>query len=292
MIDYSFPLYRPPAEADNIIIQATLGCSHNRCSFCTMYKTKRYTIRPLNAVQREIEALVQAYPNANKVFLADGDALALPTEHLAKLLRLLKTSFPRLSRVSLYATAQNFLEKSVDELKELRAGGLSLAYFGIETGNDELLHKIDKGVNADQMIEALHRAHEANIKISATVILGIGGIEYSQEHIRDTAELINAAPITYLSTLQLGLEEGAKDRFLKAFDSFTPLHDLQILHEQRDLLRQINPPQKIIFRSNHASNALHLSGTLPKDTQKLISEIDEALRAGEGALVPRWFRGF
>lgn len=292
MIDYSFPLYRPPAEADNIIIQATLGCSHNRCSFCTMYKTKRYTVRPLNEVQCEIEALAHAYPNAIKVFLADGDALALPTEHLAKLLRLLKTSFPRLSRVSLYATAQNFLEKSIDELKELRAGGLSLAYFGIETGNDELLSKIDKEVNADQMIEALRRAHEANIKISATVILGIGGIEYTREHIHDTAKLINAAPITYLSTLQLGLEEGTKERFLKAFDSFTSLNDLQILHEQRELLSLINPAQKIIFRSNHASNALHLSGTLPKDSEKLMAQIDDALRVGEGALVPKWFRGF
>ena len=257
-----------------------------------MYKSKRYTVRPLSEVQREIEALAQENPHANKVFLADGDALALPIEHLAELLRLLKNSFPRLSRVSLYATAQNFLEKSVQELKELRAGGLSLAYFGIETGNDELLSKIDKGVNASQIIEALHRAHEANIKISATVILGIGGLEYDFEHIRDTAELINAAPITYLSTLQLGLEEGSKERFLKHFETFTPLNDLQILQEQRHLLRLINPPQKIIFRSNHASNALHLAGTLPKDTQRLISEIDNALRVGESAMVPRWMRGF
>jgi len=292
MIHYSFPLYRPPAEADNIIIQATLGCSHNRCSFCSMYKSKRYAIRPLNEIQQEIEALAHAYPHANKVFLADGDALALPTDHLAKLLRLLKTSFPRLSRISLYATAQNFLEKSVDELKELRSGGLSLAYFGIESGNNELLCKIDKGVNTDQMIEALNRAHEANIKISATVILGIGGLEYTREHFSDTAKLINAAPITYLSTLQLGLEEGTKERFLKAFDSFTPLNDLQILHEQREFLSLINPPQKIIFRSNHASNALHLAGTLPKDSEKLIAQIDDALRVGEGAMVPRWMRGF
>lgn len=289
---YVHPLYRPPAEADNIIIQATLGCSHNRCTFCSMYKNKRYAVRPLNEVQCEIEALAHAYPNANKVFLADGDALALPTEYLAKLLRLLKTSFPRLSRVSLYATAQNFLAKNVDELKELRAGGLSLAYFGIETGNDELLHKIDKGVNCDQMIEALHRAHKAEIKISATVILGIGGIEYTREHVRDTAKLINAAPIKYLSTLQLGLEEGAKERFLKAYDSFTPLNDLQILQEQRELLSLINLPQKIIFRSNHASNALHLAGTLPKDRDRLLNEIGEALRTGESALVPKWFRGF
>lgn len=277
MLSYDFPLYRPPAEADNIIIQATLGCSHNRCSFCTMYKTKRYTIRPLNEIQQEIEDLAQAYPNANKVFLADGDALALPTDHLAKLLGLLKASFPRLSRVSLYATAQNFLEKSVDELKVLRAGGLNLAYFGIESGNDELLRKIDKGVDRDQMIEALNHAHEANIKISATVILGIGGEEYTREHISDTAKLINAAPINYLSTLQLGLEERAKERFYKAFDSFTPLNDLQILEEQRELISLINPPQKIIFRSNHASNALHLAGTLPKDRDRLLYEIDEAL---------------
>ena len=292
MISYSFPLYRPPAEADNIIIQATLGCSHNQCSFCTMYKSKRYMVRPLNEVQREIEALAQVNPQANKVFLADGDALALPTQHLAQLLRLLKNSFPRLSRVSLYATAQNFLEKSVEELKELRAGGLSLAYFGIETGNDELLGKIDKGVNASEIIEALDRANEAGIKISSTVILGIGGLEFTHEHIEDTAKLINAAPITYLSTLQLGLEEGSKERFLKHFDTFTPLNDLQILQEQRHLLSLMNPPQKIIFRSNHASNALHLAGTLPKDSEKLITQIEDAMRVGESAMVPRWMRGF
>ena len=292
MINYTPPLYRPPAEADNIILQATLGCSHNKCTFCSMYKSKRYTVRPIEDLVIEIERLSRQYPNANKVFLADGDALTLPTHHLAKLLRLLKEVFPRLSRVSLYATAQNFLEKSVDELKELRAGGLTLTYFGIETGNDELLSKIDKGVDADQIIEALHRANTAGIKISSTVILGLGGLEYSDEHIRDTVKLINAAPMTYLSTLQLGLEEGVSERFLKYFDTFTPLDDLQILQEQRCLLSQLNPPQKIIFRSNHASNALHLAGTLPKDSQRLISEIDDAMKAGEGAMVPKWMRGF
>lgn len=292
MINYSFPLYRPPAEAENIILQATLGCSHNRCHFCSMYKSKRFTIRPIEEVQKEIEILSHVYPNANKVFLGDGDALALPTEHLAKLLRLLKEAFPRLSRVSLYATAQNFMEKSVDELKELRAGGLSLAYFGIETGNDELLDKIDKGVNAADMIEALHRAHEAGTKVSSTVILGIGGLEYTHEHIRDTIKLINTAPMTYLSTLQLGFEADVEERFRRSFNAFTPLNDLQILEEQRYLLSKISPPQKIIFRSNHASNALHLAGTLPKDTSRLTNEIDHAMNIGEGAMIPQWMRGF
>lgn len=292
MIRYNFPLYRPPAEADNIILQATLGCSHNRCTYCSMYKSKRFTIRPIEEVEKEIEILSHVYPSANKVFLGDGDALALPTEHLAKLLRLLKEAFPRLSRVSLYATAQNFLEKSVDELKELRAGGLSLVYFGIESGNDELLDKIDKGVSSSQMIEALHRAHEAGIKVSSTVILGLGGLEHTHEHIRDTIKLINIAPMTYLSTLQLGLEEGSAERFHRSFNGFNPLSDLQILQEQSHLLSELNPPQKIIFRSNHASNALHLAGTLPKDTSRLISELNAAMRIGEGAMVPQWMRGF
>lgn len=291
MIRYNFPLYRPPAEAENIILQATLGCSHNLCSFCSMYKSKRFTIRPIKEVQNEIDILSHVYPSANKVFLGDGDALALPTEHLAELLRLLKEAFPRLSRVSLYATAQNFLEKSLDELKLLRAGGLSLAYFGIETGNDELLDKIDKGVNGTQMIEALHRAHEAGIKVSSTVILGLGGFEYTHEHIQDTIKLINNAPMTYLSTLQLGLEEGSEEKFRRSFNGVKALNDLQILQEQRYLLSEINPSRKIIFRSNHASNALHLAGTLPKDTLRLISEIDNAMNIGEGAMIHQWMRG-
>jgi radical SAM superfamily enzyme len=208
------------------------------------------------------------------------------------LLRLLKEAFPRLSRVSLYATAQNFLEKSVDELTLLKSEGLSLAYFGIESGNDELLEKIDKGVSASEMIEALNRAHEAGIKISSTVILGLGGLEHTHEHIQDTIKLINTAPMTYLSTLQLGLEEGSVERFHRSFNGFTPLSDHQILQEQRHLLSELNPPQKIIFRSNHASNALHLAGTLPKDVSRLISELDAAKRVGEGAMIPKWMRGF
>lgn len=142
------------------------------------------------------------------------------------------------------------------------------------------------------MIEALRRAHEAGIKVSSTVILGLGGIEYTHEHIRDTIKLINTAPMTYLSTLQLGLEEGSEERFRRSFNAFTPLSDLQILQEQRYLLLEINPTQKIIFRSNHASNALHLAGTLPKDTLRLINEINHAMNIGEGVMIPQWMRGF
>lgn len=292
MLRYSHPLYRPPAESDNIILQATYGCSHNRCTFCTMYKRKKYEVRPIEELFREVDILSKRYPDANKIFLADGDALSLPTDYLLHLLKYLKHAFVKLSRVSVYATAQNLLEKSDEDLTILRENGLNLAYFGIETGNDELLTKINKGVDAAQMIEALHKASRAQIKISATVILGLGGKEFSEDHIRDTAKLINAAPMNYLSTLQLGLEEGALERFMNAFNSFEILNDHEILNEQRGLLSQLDLSGRIIFRSNHASNALHLAGTLPKDTTRLIGEIDTALKIGEGAFVPKYYRGF
>ncbi|MDP2078303.1 MAG: radical SAM protein [Sulfuricurvum sp.] len=292
MINYSFPLYRPPAEADNIIIQATYGCSHNNCTFCSMYKSKKYQVRDIEDIFKEIDVLANMYPDANKVFLADGDALSLPTDYLVKVLHYLKRSFPKLSRVSVYATAQNVLEKSEEDLRLLHENKLNLIYYGIETGNDELLKKINKGVTASQIIESLNKASKANIKISATVILGIGGEAYTNEHIRDTAAIINNTTVNYLSTLQLGLDEDVRERFLKHFDHFKMLNDYQVLDEQKRFLEQLNPSNKVIFRSNHASNALHLAGTLPKDTARLLEELNLAILIGEGAFVPNIFRGF
>lgn len=289
---YSFPLYRPPAETDNLILQATLGCSHNQCTFCSMYKSKKFQIRPLRELYREIDLCAEHYPDTHKVFLGDGDALSLPTDHLIEILHYLQGSFPKLTRVSVYATAQNVLEKSLDELRLLQKNRLNLIYFGIETGNDALLQKIHKGVNAHQMIEAINKASETKMKISATVILGLGGDTYSHKHIADTAYLINRTTINYLSTLQLGLEEGSGERFFKQFEDFRMLDDVQILEEQKRLLEQLNPTNRVIFRSNHASNALHLSGTIPKDTARLLQEIKTALSVGENAFVPKWIRGF
>lgn len=292
MINYSFPLYRPPAEADNIIIQATYGCSHNNCTFCSMYKSKKYQIRDIEDIFKEIDVLANIYPDANKVFVADGDALSLATDYLLKVLHYLKRSFPKLSRVSVYATAQNILKKSDEDLQLLQENHLNLIYYGIETGNDELLKKINKGVTSNQIIESLNKASRANIKISATVILGIGGEAYTYKHIKDTVAIINNTTVNYLSTLQLGLEDDVRERFLKHFDNFKMLNDYQVLDEQKRFLELLNPMNKVIFRSNHASNALHLAGTLPKDTARLLEEINLAIIIGEGALVPNRFRGF
>ena len=292
MLEYSYPLYRPPAEADNIIIQATYGCSYNNCTFCSMYKTKSFEVRAIEDVFRDIDTLALLYPDARKVFLADGDALAVGTDYLLKLLTYLKQSFSKLRRVSLYASAQNILNKSSQELEELKQNGLNLIYYGVETGSDTVLKKITKGVNQSEIIESLNKASDAGLKISATVILGMGGTKYSDEHIKESAKIINATRVNYLSTLQLGLEEDAKEKFYKHFDDFQMLDDTQLLQEQKKFLELLNPTNRIIFRSNHASNALHLAGNLPREKERLIEELDNALSVGEMAFVPRMFRGF
>jgi len=292
MIEYSYPLFRPPAEADNVIIQATYGCSYNNCTFCSMYKSKNYKVRDIKDIFGEIDMLAKSYPNTRKVFLADGDALALDTKYLLQLLKYLQKSFVKLRRVSLYASAQNILNKSQEELELLCSNGLKLIYYGVETGSEVILKKITKGVNQSQIIESLNRASNAGLKISATVILGIGGAKYTHEHIRDSAKVINATTVNYLSTLQLGLEEDAKEKFYKHFNDFRMLDDYELLDEQKRFLELLNPSNKIIFRSNHASNALHLAGTLPKEKERLIEELNYALNIGESAFVPNIFRGF
>ncbi len=292
MIEYDYPLFRPPAEANNIIIQVTLGCSYNNCSFCSMYKTKNYEVRNLDDVYKEIDVMAKAYPDTHKIFLADGDALSLRSEHLLTILKYLQSSLPKLRRVSLYASAQNILSKSQEELKTLYENKLNLIYYGIETGSNLVLKKITKGVTQSEIISSLNRASDAGIKISATVILGIGGEKYSKEHIEETAEIINATKVNYLSTLQLGLEEDVKDNFYEHFSDFRPLDDFQLLQEQKRFLELLHPTNRVIFRSNHASNALHLSGTLPRDKDRLVNELDYALEIGQGAFIPNEFRGF
>ena len=292
MLNYDYPLFRPPAEANNIIIQVTLGCSYNNCSFCSMYKTKNYEVRKLEDVFAEIDTIAEAYPDTRKIFLADGDALALASEHLLTLLKYLQKSFTKLSRVSLYASTQNILAKSLEELELFRENKLNLIYYGIESGSNLILKNITKGVKQDEIINSLNLASQAGIKISATVILGIGGEKYSSLHVKETAKIINATKVNYLSTLQLGLEDDAKDNFYKHFNDFKEIDDIQILQEQKRFLELLEPTCRVIFRSNHASNALHLAGTLPKDRDRLVEELKQALEMGNSALVPKFFRGF
>lgn len=288
---YDMPLFRPTSEGDNLIIQATLGCSFNQCSFCAMYRSKHYVERPLAAVCTDIREAAAAWPEAHRVFLADGDALALPTEHLLAILRELAAVLPRLVRVSCYATPGNIGRKSAEELALLRVHKLNLLYFGIESGSDLILKKITKGATQRSMNEVLHKAHASGMKVSATVILGLGGTQHWEEHIDGTITLLNSAPVTYLSTLQLYLDESIEEEFRRKYgEPFEMPDDLALLQEQERLIGGLNPPQPIIFRSNHASNALALAGNLPKDKEKLLLQLREAM-AGHRPLRPLYMRG-
>ncbi len=291
-VTYDMPLYRPPSEGNNLIIQATLGCSFNRCTFCSMYKTKRYVERELNQVFADIDAAAADWPEARRVFLADGDALGLDSDRLQAILDRLRAGFGDLHRVSVYATPKNLLDKSVAELRALKRAGLSLVYLGIESGATPILKKIRKGASQKTLVQALERAHEAGLKVSATVILGLGGRADWRQHIEGTAELVNQAPPTYLSTLELGLEDIAAADFMAAQKApFEFQDDDAILAEQALLLSLLEPSRPVIFRSNHASNSLALAGNLPRDRERLMAELGAA-RTGIIPLRPRFLRGF
>jgi len=292
LIDYDMPLWRPPSEADSFILQATLGCSFNRCSFCSMYRTKTFSVRPLESVQAEIQAMAQAWPGIRRVFLGDGDALAAPTDHLLKLLKALRAAFPQLERISSYALPANLLKKSVEELAELRENGLALLYYGIETGSADLLKRITKGATPEAMATGLTKAKQAGFTLSATVILGLGGQAYWREHIDATAKLVNQVALDYLSTLQLMQDPMIRDEFHRKFrEPFQEQDDQALLAEQARLIEQINPPAPLIFRSNHASNALALAGELPKDRGRLLAQLEQA-QNGQAPLRPAWLRGY
>ena len=274
MISYHQPLYRPPAEANSIIIQATLGCSFNKCTFCTMYESKEFVERPLEEVFLDIDNMATSYNDATKMFLADGDALEIKTNQLVKILDYAYSKFPKLRRVSVYASAFNLHDKSLDELKLLKEKGLSLIYYGIESGSFEVLKRIQKPISNEKMCDGLAKAYDAGIKTSVTVILGVAGKKYSKLHIEETAKILNQIKITYLSTLQLMLESHTNQSFIKNFDGeFELLSTKEMLEEQKYFLELLNPINKVIFRSNHASNSLALAGTLPKDKNRLIDEV-------------------
>ena len=289
-IRYDEPVYRPPSEARSLILQATIGCSHNGCAFCYMYKEKSFRARPWGELEADIRYASERWPGTRRIFLADGDAFVLGTKRLERILDTLYASFPLLQRVAAYATPQNLLAKSVAEMERIRGKGLSILYYGVESGDPLLLERIGKGATPDEMVEGCRRAMEAGIKLSVTVVLGLGGREGSLRHAGETAAVVSRIQPRYLSALTLMLgpfEEEYRRRMGPDFSYNGPIDDIRELREMVSLLET----ERCIFRSNHASNYLALAGTLMKDRERLLGEIDTALENPGARLRPEWTRG-
>lgn len=270
---YQYPLYRPPSEANSLIIQATIGCSHNKCSFCSMYKGKKFIIKPLEQIKKEIDLFREEYEKVEKIFLADGDALIIPMVELKEILEYIRIIFPECKKVTSYGSPKAILGKSIEELSELQQLGLAMIYMGVETGDEELLKKIHKGVSNKELIVAAKKVKDAKILLSATVIAGLGGIEKSLEHGINTGKLISKIAPDYLGVLSLMVENGTELKSQIEQNKFKALSDVEILEELKILVENINSVENIVFRCNHASNYIMLKGTIPMEKERLIKEI-------------------
>ena len=291
-LGYDYPLYRPPSEANSIIFQVTLGCSFNKCSFCNMYRTKEYSERPWEEIKSEIDVVSKSFPQTERIFLADGDAINLDTEKLIQILDYIKEKFLNLKRISCYAMPKNLLQKSPDELTLLNSKGLDMLYIGIETGNDTLLKKITKGATSKSIIDACNRAKKSGFIISCMIILGIGGKKYSMDHMKETARVVSDVSPNFLAALTLIIEDGVYDEFMKKFNEpFETLDDTMILDELELLLNNINPISPIVFRANHASNVYSIGGNLPEDKEKMLALV-RSLKQHPELLKPKVLRRF
>ena len=287
---YDEPLFRPPSEAESFILQATLGCSWNACTYCAMYRDKRYRVRSLAGILADItEAGARFAGEVRHVFVADGDPLGMDLEMWEPILLALAAAFPRLRRVSAYATARNLLEKSPEALRRLRELGLSLLYIGPESGDDETLRRLAKGATAEDHIEAARMAREAGLDQSLIFLLGAGGRDRSEAHARASGRLATSMDPRFLSTLTLTVVPRTPLAALEGQGRFE-LPDLRgLLMELRWFLEEARPGNAI-FRSNHASNHLPIGGRLPRDREAMLEVLDAAL-AGRVPLRPEWARG-
>lgn len=274
---YEGQLWRPPSEANSLILQATIGCSYNRCTFCAMYRRSKFRFRELDELQEDMN-LAKEYmgDRVQRVFLADGDALIMKTERLKELLGMIQNTFPNLKRVGTYATPQALLKKSVEELQELKELKLSMLYLGVESGSAEVLKRLKKGVDPEKMIRAGRRATDAGVKLSTMIILGAGGTELKEEHARESARVLNGINPRFISTLSMMVVPGTKLFEDMEAGDYVPPDPRQTLEELRELVAGIEV-NGAIFRSNHISNFLPLAGSFMKDKDALLTRLDGAL---------------
>jgi len=283
------PVIRPPAEAGSFLLQVTLGCSADSCSFCGAYKSKTFRVKDRKEITADINWYARRYQDTRRVFLMDGDALVLSNSKLVPILEELNNAFPRLTRISSYANGCNITRKDENGLIELYKHKLSLIYMGLESGSQEILNIHKKSSTVEDMIHAVNRAAKANIKSSVIVLIGLGGKKYSKDHIKGTVEALNKMQPRYLSFLSLMVIPGtplAEEIKRGVFEELSPG---ELLKESYGIIKGLEL-KKTVFRSNHASNYLPLEGTFPKDKSKLLNFLEAAI-SGEIMLKPESLRG-
>jgi len=287
---YEGMIYRPPSEADSLILQVTVGCSYNRCTFCSAYQGKSFRVKTFNEVKEDIEEVSAHKVSIPRVFLADGDALAIPQEQLIRILSTLKTKVRGLERVGIYANARDILKKSVEELKQLKALNLGIIYLGLESGNPEVLRRTRKNATVDQMIRAAKRVKESGILLSVTVLLGIGGEELSQVHAEDTGKALSQLDPDFVGALSLmvvpgtPIEKEIETGRLVLPTPFGLIQELEtmILHSEFT---------QCFFASNHASNYLPVRIRMPEEKKEALQKIREVLRRQDHELLrPEYLR--
>lgn len=292
-IRYVEPVFRPPSESDSLILPVTDGCSWNKCTFCEMYTAPQKAFRArdeaevLDSIRRSGEAFGD---RVRRVFLADGDALVMPTRRLLAVLEAIRAHLPSAHRVSSYCLPRNLRRKSVAELAELREAGLAMAYVGAESGDDTVLARVNKGETFDSTCEALNKLGEAGIRRSVMILNGLGGEVLSEQHADNSARLANATQPEYLATLVVSFPNG-EQRFRADFPEWTPLDQTGLFREMERFISALDL-KRTVFRSDHASNWLVLKGTLGAEKSRLLAEIRSAIVQPESAsLRPAWARG-
>ncbi len=290
-MQYEGMVYRPPSEAYSLILQVTIGCSHNKCRFCSMYKDKKFHIRQLEDILADLRECRAYYSRVRRIFLADGDALCLSNAKLLAILNAIRDLFPECERVGIYGRATDILRKTPEELKALKEAGIGIVYVGAESGDPEVLARMCKNATREQLIEGVRRAEDAGIAASVTFISGLGGRERWKEHAVASATMISEMRPSYASWLTLMLDPAAPVTKDIAEGKFELLKPLEVLDEMEVMLEHVELPEGVtcVFRSNHASNYLSLKGDLPADRDKMLAVVRQA-KENSDMLRPEYWR--
>lgn len=274
---YEGSVYRPPSEAYSLIVQVTIGCAHNKCTFCSMFKDKRFRVRKVNEVLEDLDSARQHYRRVGRIFLADGDALVLQNKDLLVILDHIKKLFPECERVGIYGSPQDVLRKSKEELEELRDHGIGIIYIGAESGSDKVLADIKKGATRAEIIESVKRIEDSGIQSSVTFISGLAGKDGWEDHAIESGTMISEMEPSYVGLLTLITEPGAELYQDIREGRFQLLSPMEVVKETALLLENTSVKKACVFRSNHASNYVSLKGDLPQDKGRMLEQLRLAM---------------